>query len=200
MFKRRPTPATVISCIALFVALGGTTYAAATIGSSQIKNNSIKSTDIKNNNIRSKDIRTGNVRSSDVKNGTLRARDFNAADLPKGPQGPKGDKGDKGDNNFAAYLRINAGGGVDETRTSPGITDAQIEHPTAGFYCIKGLPFTPKHVQATVDYLGGGTNSVVHANAGGEIATCTGEQVMVRIVDGSSSTAEDHDHYVVLFK
>ncbi len=41
MLRRRPTPAMVVSLIALFVALGGTGYAAATIGSAQIKNNSI---------------------------------------------------------------------------------------------------------------------------------------------------------------
>jgi hypothetical protein len=51
------TFANVIALIALFVALGGTSYAAIKIGSKQIKNNSIKSVDVKNNSIKSADIR-----------------------------------------------------------------------------------------------------------------------------------------------
>ena len=56
---RMPSPGTVLSVIALFVSLGGVSYAAATIGSSQIKNNAVASKDIKNNTIRSKDIYSG---------------------------------------------------------------------------------------------------------------------------------------------
>ena len=37
----RPSPALVISVIALFVALGGSAYAAKKIGSKEIKNNAI---------------------------------------------------------------------------------------------------------------------------------------------------------------
>ena len=51
--------ANVIAMIALFVALGGTSYAAVKIGSKQIKNNSIQSVDIKNRTIKSTDIAPG---------------------------------------------------------------------------------------------------------------------------------------------
>ena len=53
---RTPSPATALSVVALFVSLGGVSYAAATIGSSQIKNNSVASKDIKNKTISTKDI------------------------------------------------------------------------------------------------------------------------------------------------
>jgi hypothetical protein len=74
---RRPSPAMVVALVALFVALGGTSYGVATgsIGSRQIKNNSIRSKDIRNNNVRGKDIRTGTIRSSDVGNGSLTGAD-----------------------------------------------------------------------------------------------------------------------------
>jgi hypothetical protein len=52
-----PSAATVMSAIALFVSLGGVGYAAATIGSAQIKDNSVRTRDIKNRTISSKDIR-----------------------------------------------------------------------------------------------------------------------------------------------
>ena len=77
-----------LGAIALFVALGGTSFAVATgsIDSGEIKNNAIRSEDIRNNDIRSKDVRTG----------SLLARDFKLGQLPTGPQGPKGDTGPQG--------------------------------------------------------------------------------------------------------
>ena len=55
--KLRPSPALVIALIALFVSLGGVGYAAATIGSGQIENNSIRGKDIRNHTIGSKDVK-----------------------------------------------------------------------------------------------------------------------------------------------
>jgi hypothetical protein len=49
----------VVAVTALFVALGGTSYAATRIGSKQIKNNSVRSVDIKNRTIKSRDIARG---------------------------------------------------------------------------------------------------------------------------------------------
>ena len=54
----------VIALCALFVALGGTSYAVTKIGSKQIRNNSIRSADIKNGTIRSKDLRKGVIGST----------------------------------------------------------------------------------------------------------------------------------------
>jgi len=68
----RPTHATVVACLALFVALGGTAYAAATIGSAQVIDNSLRSVDLKNN---------AGVTSADVVDGSLLARDLRAGAL-----------------------------------------------------------------------------------------------------------------------
>ena len=72
-----------IGLLALFVALGGTSYAVAT--------GSINSREIKNGSIRSKDIRDGQVSTRDVKNASLLSADFKPGQLPAGPKGPKGD-------------------------------------------------------------------------------------------------------------
>jgi hypothetical protein len=80
-FRSRPTFASVVSVMALFVALGGTSYAAA-----KLPKNSVGSAQIKSNG----------VGSSDVKNGSLRGVDFRAGELPAGPQGQQGLKGDPG--------------------------------------------------------------------------------------------------------
>ena len=81
-FRSRPSFASVVSVMALFVALGGTSYAAA-----KLPKNSVGSAQIK----------TNGVGSSDVKNGSLRGVDFRAGELPAGPQGQQGVKGEKGD-------------------------------------------------------------------------------------------------------
>jgi hypothetical protein len=89
--RERLSFANVMSLIALFIALGGTGYAAVKIP---------------RNAVGAPQIKTGGVGSSEVKNNSLRAGDFRASDLPAGPQGPagaqgaKGDKGDKGDTGF----------------------------------------------------------------------------------------------------
>jgi len=49
----------VVAGLALFVALGGSSYAALKVGSGQIKNNSVGSRDLRNNDVRGRDIRQG---------------------------------------------------------------------------------------------------------------------------------------------
>ena len=63
---KRPTGDTALALLALFVALGGTGYAAATIGSSQIKNNSIRGKDVRNSNLTGKDVKRNSLTGSDI--------------------------------------------------------------------------------------------------------------------------------------
>lgn len=74
--------------LALFIVLGGTSYAVAT--------GSIDSREIKNNTVRSKDIRNNQVSSGDVRNSSLLARDFRPGQLPAGPRGSTGATGPRG--------------------------------------------------------------------------------------------------------
>jgi hypothetical protein len=87
---RRPlrgvSPAMVVACLALFVALTGTSVAI----SNALPKNSVGTAQLKNNA----------VVSSKVKNGSLLKVDFRAGQLPAGPAGvagPVGPKGEKGD-------------------------------------------------------------------------------------------------------
>jgi hypothetical protein len=68
---RRPSPAMAVALIALFVALGGSSWAALRIGSGQIVNNSVRSKDLRNNDVRGKDVRRSTLGGSDVKNSSL---------------------------------------------------------------------------------------------------------------------------------
>ncbi len=71
MKKFRINPSLLISMVALFVALGGVSYAAATIGSAQIKNNSVRSKDVKNGDLRGKDLKANTIGGSRVLESSL---------------------------------------------------------------------------------------------------------------------------------
>ena len=69
---RRPSHATLVAYLGLFVALGGTgAYAANTIGSGDVINESLLSEDIKNGEVRNPDLRSGSVSSRVAANGSL---------------------------------------------------------------------------------------------------------------------------------
>ena len=57
IINKRPSVASVLSIIALFAALGGTSYAAATISGKQVKNGTLTGADIKNNSVGGADVK-----------------------------------------------------------------------------------------------------------------------------------------------
>ena len=89
--SHRPSPAMVVALLALFVALGGSSYAAITL-----KQNSVTSRNIANGQIKRVDIATDAINSSKVEMFSLTAKDFKPGQLPAGPPGPPGPKGDSG--------------------------------------------------------------------------------------------------------
>jgi hypothetical protein len=75
--RRRPSPALVISVIALFVSLSGVSYGVATgfIDSRELKNNQVRSVDLRNNDVRTRDLRNNEVRGRDIRNSTIQGAD-----------------------------------------------------------------------------------------------------------------------------
>jgi hypothetical protein len=112
MRTRRPTYAGVTATLALFVALGGSSYAAVTITSANVRNGTLTGSDIKNESIKSRDVdngaltgsdlKTGSVTSSDIDDASLLAADFKAGELPAGATGPTGPQGPAGATNVVA--------------------------------------------------------------------------------------------------
>ena len=86
------TYANVMATVAVFIALGGSSYAAITVTGKNVQNSSLTG----------RDVRNSSLTTSDVRNRSLLAQDFRAGQLPAGPQGlpgtpgAKGDKGDRG--------------------------------------------------------------------------------------------------------
>jgi hypothetical protein len=79
--SKRLTFANVVACLALFVALGGASYAA---------------TQLPANSVGSEQLKKGAVTGSKVKDGSLRAADFAAGQLPTGLKGEAGAPGPRG--------------------------------------------------------------------------------------------------------
>jgi hypothetical protein len=89
----RPSAAVVISSLALFSGLGGVGYAAATIGSSDIKNNAVQGVDIKNGTIKTADIAAGTRNALKGQTGPAGPAGPAGAAGAAGPQGPQGPVG-----------------------------------------------------------------------------------------------------------
>jgi hypothetical protein len=88
---RLPSPAMLVACVALVVALGGVSYAAGVL-----PKNSVGTAQLKKAAVTAAKIKKDAVTEKKVKNGSLIATDFKAGQLPAGPQGPKGDPGPQG--------------------------------------------------------------------------------------------------------
>jgi hypothetical protein len=191
---KRPSPALVISVVALFVSLGGTGYAA------------IK--------ITGKNVKDGSLTGKDVKNSSLRTADFKRGDLPAGPrgpqgqrgatggQGPKGAAGVAGSARAYAHILVNSGGATVDPSRSKGITQANVTRIDTGALCVHGLPFTPRNGAGAAD-----ANqvqlvvvSIGFAPDAGVIGACgsSAQAVIAISTTGNSPAGADHAIYVEL--
>lgn len=117
VIDKRPSPATVLSIVALFVALGGTSYAAATIGGNQVKNNSLSGADVKNRSLTGKD----------VKNNSLAGGQINESKLGQVPSAVKANQADNATQaGTAATVADNAITGGKVADRSLGAADVAI--------------------------------------------------------------------------
>ena len=162
--RGRITYANVMATAAVFLALGGTSYAAVTITGKDVKDSSLTGRDIKNSSLTTRDVKDGSLLAADFKAGQLTGgaagsqstRDTGATG-PQGPkgdtgatgqQGPKGDtgatgpQGPKGDTgpagSAAAYAQVWKQGTLFSDHHK-NIENADIIHPATGVYCI--LPY-----------------------------------------------------------
>lgn len=167
----RLSPATVISVIALFVALGGTGYAVTSLPS---------------NSVGTKQLKANAVTSAKVKDGSLLGADFKAGQLPAGPQGPAGPKGSAGQagaagpaghegpsNAFVHYVI----GPVTITASTSTVDDLNI--PQAGTYVIfaKAMFGTGPELLCTLKAGGDEDMGISNTVAGPQTMTLTVDHV-----------------------
>src|SRR3954447_5422307 len=105
--RQRVSYANVTATLALFIALGGTSYAALTL-----PKNSVGSKQIRKRAVGSSELRTNAVTSRSVRNRTLRTSDLSlsARSSLRGAQGPPGQAGPAGPSGTALRAIVNSAG------------------------------------------------------------------------------------------
>lgn len=84
--------ANVIATVALFIALGGTSYAAIKVTGKNVKDSSLTTRDVKDRSLLARDFKAGQLPQ-----GAQGPAGPQGAQGPAAPQGPAGEKGDRGD-------------------------------------------------------------------------------------------------------
>ena len=193
--RYRPSPAMVVACLALTIALGGTGYAAVTLPK---------------NSVGAKQIKPNSVNSSKVKNQSLRVEDFATGQLPAGPQGPAGPAGPPGApgaNGVAdAFARVDENAGRTLQPNLPGfpaqnkgIVQANVvagEGAAATGTTCFDLPFRPASAMVSVDNADAGANvdriASVAIDRGEDLGDCPASHndARVRIIDTDLNAAD----------
>ena len=108
--RQRLTYSNVMATIAVFVALGGTSYAVATgsIDSREIKNNTVRSKDIRNNSVTSRDLRNNSASGSDVRNDSLTGDDILESSFGTVPSANRADTAARAETATSASTASNA--------------------------------------------------------------------------------------------
>jgi hypothetical protein len=188
--RQRLTYGNVVSSMALFIALGGTSYALT------LPRNSVGSQQIRAGAVRASEVRSGAVRSSEVKDRSLGVRDLSVAARgslrgqtgvpgtpgPAGPPGPSGVTYRAAVNSGGDTFRVNGGG----TTTTRGINEYLVAFERSVDACVSTATL------ARVE--GGGTET---PPAGSITVARENGAVLVRTFDAAGSPNQLGFHLIV---
>ena len=205
-FIHRPSPAMLVACLSLLVALGGTGVAAV----SQVARDSVGTPQLKANAVTTPKLRNNAVNSEKVRNRSLLAIDFARGQIPVGPIGPAGPTGPAGPAGAAGatgpagpqgrWAHV-LGTGVIAAQ-SGGITTSRF---AAGVYFVTftGANVIDKPVLATTSRLAGGPSFATATPCGGapQGVTCSASNnsntVLVQTLD-AAGVFDDTSFYVMV--
>lgn len=115
--QKRLTFSNIIAMLALFIALGGTSYAVTAL-----PKNSVGTQQLKKNAVTGDKVKAGSLDSTDFKAGTLLKGDTGAA----GPTGATGAQGERGPQGAAAALEAEWAGNTDAIPLDQAITSSLV--------------------------------------------------------------------------
>jgi hypothetical protein len=149
----------VVATTALFLALGGTGYAAFSlpknsVGTKQLRSGAVTTKKIKNGAVTAAKINTTGLtvpnalhaNSATTAGSATNASHATAADSATKALSPVG------------YAHVNADGTVDASQSS-GVTNANVTKEFTSTYCFRGLPFTFKTALVSGENQAGGTSA-----------------------------------------
>jgi collagen triple helix repeat protein len=189
-FLRRNT----IAMLALFLALGGTTYAAST---ALIGKNTVASPQVVNGSLKTKDLSAAARRALKGNRGLRGLTGAQGAKGATGAQGVQGVQGTPGAPGSAlAYAEVNGAGTLVPGRFK-NITQSNVT-ASGGVFCFSGLSFTPSSVQA-IRQGGSGDPGVANyiMGVGGTCPAGTQVTVTIRLWNGADFVASGNNVMVV---
>ena len=168
-FRSHLSFANVMATMAVFIALGGTSYAAvmitgadvrdgsltgrdvrdSSLGASDVINNSLGTGEIRDGSLNGRDVRDSSLGSSDVIDGSLLARDFRPGQLQPGPKGDQGPAGAA-----SRFFLLDENGNIVEQSggftvvSKPGTTGQAANNPNV--YISAGTSLMNKGLSATI--------------------------------------------------
>ena len=195
--------ANVVATMALFMALGGVSYAALTITGKNIKNNSVTGKDVKNKSLGKKDFK-GSLRGAKGAKGDPGSPGAPGAKGDSGSPGAKGDAGAPGTpgapGSALAFARIDGPTATIEFGEAKNLTNANVVRSTGfatGVYCFGGISPAPKSVIVSH------ADDLFNLNQSGEIGgdteglcPVTHRQASVVVYNDSTTTLQNQDFYV----
>jgi hypothetical protein len=180
------TYANAMATVAVFIALGGTSYAVT-----QLPKNSVGPKQIRTDAVGSSEVRKSAVRSSDIKDRSVGLRDISrtARNRLRGQTGPIGPQGPAGPPAATLSAVVLAGGPY---ARSSGTAASGADHATEGIYRVDfNRDLSACYVAATISSIRGNT-------AGGEILTeIQGSSVHVRTSE-SNGTLKDLPFHLLI--
>jgi hypothetical protein len=141
---RRPSPAMVVSIVALIVALGGTGYAAVVLPA-----NSVGSKQLKKNAVSGKKIKKNAVTGAKVKNNSIKGADILESSLGKVPSAANADHATAADNATNATNAANATNAGHATNADNAGSVSGVQHVTKRGFANDGADFATAQAQAT---------------------------------------------------
>lgn len=218
LLSHRPTASLAIACLALFVAMGGVGYAAVKINGKDIQNRTVSGKKMKKNTLGGTVIKESSLGAvPKAKNADNAGNAQNAANATNAQNAANAQNAVNAENATSAQNAGTVGGQTADTLLAPrayayvdsdgtnvtldpqrtsGITG--VTRGSTGTFCLD-MPFAPKSIVATVEFVAGGGDTVVHGSAPISGGTCAGHQALVRTVDAGASAEDGHDVYVQVY-
>jgi hypothetical protein len=216
-FRTRISFANVMSLTALFIALGGTSYAVT-----QLDKNSVRSKHIRNGQVKRPDLGRNAVDSSKVRDASLLFADFAPGQFsslqsqlqgPEGPQGERGLQGEPGpageDGSAAAFARVREDGtlqpdvsGFPSQNKGAILVSKGEGGASTGTYCfdLEQRPASAMLSLDSIDALAADRNLVtsVAIDRGEDLGDCPANRndARVRIVDGNTAAAQNAKFFI----